>query len=242
MTYLQPFVLIFIVITAVGLARMRHCKGVLLPALGLAGLFLMLWPPVDWLLSRPLEIWYRQPFVPTEQADAIVVLAGSVDPPRHGRPYSLADKATTDRCRYAAWLHTHSHPVPVLACGGWAPAGQQPYSATMRQMLQQEGVSSSMIWTEERSRSTYENAAEGAAILRQHGIRRILLITGATDMLRAERCFRKQGLDVVPAPAAYRRFDPSLPEFLPSWKAAAQNEHTLHETLGLAWYWVRGWI
>ena len=112
----------------------------------------------------------------------------------------------------------------------------------MRQLLQQAGVAESMIWTEERSRSTYENAAEGARILRQHGIRKILLITSATDMLRAERCFRKQGLDVVPAPSAYRRFQPSLQELLPSWRAAAQNEHTLHETLGLAWYWVRGWI
>src|SRR5882762_7409040 len=118
MTYTQPLALIFILTIAIGLIRMRKSKSVLLPAIGLACLFLLLWPPVDWLFSRPLEIWYRQPFFPTESAEAIVVLAGSVDPPRNGRPYPLPDKSTFDRCLYAAWLHTHSHPVPVLACGG----------------------------------------------------------------------------------------------------------------------------
>ena len=57
-----------------------------------------------------------------------------------------------------------------------------------------------MIWTEERSRSTHENAVFGAEILRQHEIGRIALVIEARSMLRAESCFRKQGITVVAAP------------------------------------------
>jgi uncharacterized SAM-binding protein YcdF (DUF218 family) len=99
-----------------------------------------------------------------------------------------------------------------------------------------------MIWTERHSRSTHENAAYGAAILREHGIDTILLVTEAKDMLRAERCFRKEGLAVIPYPIAFRSIGPTLDELMPSWKAIDRNERTLHETLGLGWYWLHGWI
>jgi uncharacterized SAM-binding protein YcdF (DUF218 family) len=99
-----------------------------------------------------------------------------------------------------------------------------------------------MIWTERRSRSTHENAAYGAAILREHGIGTILLVTEAKDMLRAELCFKKEGLAVIPYPLSLRNMEHPLDELIPNSKAIARNERTLHETLGLGWYWLRGWI
>lgn len=112
----------------------------------------------------------------------------------------------------------------------------------MRQLLQEAGVPEAMIWTEQHSHSTHENAVYGAEILRQHGIGKIALVTEARSMLRAESCFRKQAITVVPAPCEFREFESPLDEFIPSWKAISSNEETLHETAGLAWYWIRGWI
>jgi uncharacterized SAM-binding protein YcdF (DUF218 family) len=109
-------------------------------------------------------------------------------------------------------------------------------------MLEREGIPETSIWTEERSRSTYENAAFGAEILRMHGITMIALVVEAQSMLRADACFRKQGITVVPAASGYREWGPLSEELIPSWKAIQRNEVTLHETLGLAWYWLRGWI
>jgi uncharacterized SAM-binding protein YcdF (DUF218 family) len=147
-----------------------------------------------------------------------------------------------ERCEFAAWLHTHGHSVPILATGGRQADSEQPLSVTMLQLLRRAGVAESMIWTESRSSSTHENAAYSAEILKQHGIRRIMLVTEAQDMLRAERSFRKEGLVVVPAPCAFRELGPALEELIPTWKAIYRNERTLHETVGLAWYWLRGWI
>ena len=100
-----------------------------------------------------------------------------------------------------------------------------------------------MIWTEERSRNTHENAVYGAEILRKHGIGRIALVVDAQSMPRAAACFRKQGIEVVPAPCEFRVFgQPLSDEFFPRWDAIRRNERTLHEALGFGWYWLRGWI
>ena len=241
MTYIQPLLLAFFLVAAAGLVRIRKCRGVSLAAAGLVGLFLLSWPPVDWLLSLPLEARYTRRPAPMESAQSIVVLSSSVTPPEYGTSYPVPDKDTYERCAIAAWLHTHGHPLPILACGGGAP-GRQPVSGTMQQLLHASGVPEYMIWTERNSRSTHENAAYGAAILREHGIGTVILVTEAQDMLRAERCFRKEGLTVIPYPIAFRDFGPPVDELMPSWKAIARNERTLHETLGLGWYWLRGWI
>ena len=242
LSYIEPLVLVFVVFIFIGVVRLRHSRGFLLPAAGATALLLLSWPPVDWLLSRPLEAWYPVRPFRAAPAQAIVVLAVSVSPPLHERPYALPDHHTYERCEFAAWLYKHWQPVPVLACGGPASPGEQPLSAAMRQLLQRAGVPEGMIWTEERSRSTHENALYGAEILRQRGIRRIALVGEAQGMLRAEVSFRKQGMAVVPAPCAFREFDASLEEFIPTWKAISRNEGTLHESLGLAWYWLRGWL
>lgn len=117
-----------------------------------------------------------------------------------------------------------------------------PYSETMRQLLESWGIPPAMIWTERESHSTHENAEFGAAILKEHGIGTVILSTEEQDMLRAELCFRKAGLTVIPDTISIRNVGPLRDELLPTWKAIARNERTLHESLGLAWYWVRGWI
>ena len=208
---------------------------------GLLGLFLVSWPPADWLFSRPLEVWYPVRALPSKPAQAIVVLGSSVSRPVMERPYSRPDIQTYRRVEFAAWLHKHWRPLPVLACGGRESNGQ-PISATMRVLLQHEGVPDEKIWTEERSHNTHENAVFGAEILRREGVTEVALVVDATYMLRAEACFRKAGIAVAPAPSEFRTFGPLGQEVLPNWDAIRHNESTLHETLGLAWYWLHNWI
>ena len=237
MTYVQPLLLVCLLIAFAGWFRIRKTRGAGLVAIGLGGLFLVSWPPVDWLLSRPLVARYAPNTGPMESAQSIVVLASSVSPP----PYLVPDQETYERCSRAAWLYTHGHPLPVLACGG-GPSGQPPYSEAMRELLEDSGVPASMIWTERQSSSTHQNAVYGAAILRQHGIGTVILVAEAQDMLRAELCFRKEGLTVIPYPIAFRHIGFARDEFIPTWRTLARNERTLHESLGLAWYWLHGWI
>ncbi len=88
--------------------------------------------------------------------------------------------------------------------------------------------------------STYENALYGAEVLRAHGISRIVLVTGASHMPRAERCFRKQGLAVVPSPCCFTVLLRKAGTFVPNAYGLGENENTLHESVGLLAYWLQG--
>src|SRR5438876_865424 len=113
MTYVQPLLLIFLATAVIGLARLRSCRGSLLPILAVTVLSLICWPPVDWLLSRPFEARYPIRPLPSTRAQAIVVLSSAVSPPIYERPYPLPDAETYQRCAFAAWLHRHWEPLPV---------------------------------------------------------------------------------------------------------------------------------
>lgn len=238
MTYLHPLTLMFLLITAAGLIWVKRSNRRWIAITGLIGLFAISWPPVDWLFSQPLEVWYAPESLSTRPVQAIVVLSSSVDPPQRGRPYPVPDQQTYERCEFAAWLHKNRSHVPVLACGGGEPSA----SAMMRQLLQRAGVPDEMILTEDRSASTYENALYGSEILRKNGISTIALVVEARSMLRAAACFRRQGMQVTPAPCGFRDFGPLSEELVPDGKAIVSNELTLHEVLGSVWYKLRGRI
>ena len=238
MTYIEPLILLFVLMSFAGL--MRRCRT--LGAMGLLGIVLTSWPPVDWLLARPLEGRYSGHLLPASPTQAIVVLLSAVRIPRPSRPYPVPDRQSFERCEYAAWLYHHWNPLPVLICGGPERTGGKPTSTAMRETLERDGIPATLIWTEERSRSTHENALYGAEVLRSHGIDTIALVVEAQSTLRAEAAFRKQGIKVVPAASGYREWGPLSEELVPSWTAIQRNEVTLHETLGLAWYWMHGWI
>ncbi len=241
MTYTEPLLTIFLAVAFAGWFRRRERDGAALVLVGLSGLFLLTWPPADWVFSRPLQRWYPVRPVRSLDVQAIVVFSSAVSGPVWERPYPLPDEETYRRCRYAAWLYGHVRAVPVVASGGGA-RGVPPFAWTMRSLLEEAGVPSSAIRVDDQSHSTHENAVFTARILREHGIRSVALVVDANSMPRAAASLRKAGISVVPAPSEFRQFGRLGEELLPSWKAVRRNEATLHEIGGLAWYWLRGWI
>jgi uncharacterized SAM-binding protein YcdF (DUF218 family) len=239
-TYTQPLLSLFLLLLAIGVFRTpRSSARRLLAAAFVAG-WLITWPPAEWLLSRPLEAQYPVlPFRPSAQAQAIVVLSSDVSPAQFERPYPLPDEQTYNRCLHAAWIH-RSTGLPVLVSGGAGRAGQ-PYADAMRDLLISEGISPERIWSETRSHSTYQNALYSAAMLRERGAMRVVLVTDARSMPRAAACFRRQGVEVEPAPSKFRYLEASIDDWIPNWKAVRGNELTLHEVFGLLWYKWRGW-
>jgi uncharacterized SAM-binding protein YcdF (DUF218 family) len=243
MHYMQPlFPLIVLGMIVATIQQWRRSKAG--PrywlAMGAIGLFLISWPPTSWLASASLEGRYHPEPFPKGDADAIVVLAGAVDIRRAERPRAVVKYGTYLRCEHAAHLYKDWRPRPVLVCGGAIPE----YSIAMRQVLEDQGVPAAAIWTEQRSRDTYENGLYAAQILRAKGIQSVALVTEAYHMYRAVRVFRKQGLIVVPAPCGFRhtRWSLGLRQLLPSPNAVGETEDALHEWGGLALYWARGRI
>lgn len=243
MTYLQPFLLVMLVLAAIGLWRIPRRGGRALAIAGVAGIFLWSWPPAEWLLSLPLTARYAvRPLGPDSHPQAIVVFAESVQPPLFGDGYPLAGENTYRRCEYAAWIYRRIGPLPVLVSGGRGSQRFPPVAVTMRDVLLRDGLPPDMVWTEEESHSTHENAVYSARILARHGISRVALVVDATSMARAEACMRKEQVQVIPAPCAFHVLDPWQDQVLPSARSIHRNDDNLHEILGIVWYRLRGWI
>lgn len=249
MTYIDPVLPLLICLFVLGLTRrVRSWCGdrnyVLIAAV--ACLFLWSWSPVAWLTSASLERWYPVSEYPSGDAQVIVVLSGGMYDPYPSQPQALMSLSTHQRIRHAAWLHNNWKPLPVLASGG--PAGglreRLVIADLMKEALAGEGVPAWMIWTERRSLNTHENAVYSAELLRDRGVDKVALVTNGSHMLRAERCFRKQGLDVVPVPSSCQHLLPldDWREFIPNAEVFQANDSVLHEWVGLAWYWLRGRI
>ena len=198
------------------------------------------------LPSGSLEWRYpRQDEAPGD-AGAIVVLSGYVSPPSDAAAEPELGSDTLLRCLHAVRLYK-ARPGLMVVSGGKVDANTPgpTLAKAMHDFLVGQGVKEKDLLLEERSSTTYQNALLSGDILTRRGISKIVLVTDASHMRQAERCFRPLGFQVVPSACDYRTtwFSWSLSAFvLPDPHAAAGVELAMHEWLGLAYYWMCGRI
>ncbi|MCM5568924.1 YdcF family protein [Burkholderiaceae bacterium FT117] len=176
-----------------------------------------------------------------EPPQAIVILAGGSR--RDGR--ETPDKAlvrplTLERLAHGAWVARTTR-LPVLVSGGVSREGMASEASLMKRALEQS-FGTPVRWVEESSRDTGENARNAAEMLGKAGVRRVILVTHAYHMPRAESSFRKAGLAVLPAPHGFAGgdFEFGLQDLVPSGSAAALAYRASHEVLGRLWYRLTG--
>ena len=172
------------------------------------------------------------------QAQAIVVLgAGRYgDAPEYGG--DTVSSFELIRLRYAVHLYRQSH-LPLVLVGGATDSdkGREPESLLMKKTAMNDfGVP--VMWTEEHSRTTAENAENVAVLLRDHGIHRIFLVTHAWHMPRAMWAFKHSGIQTIPAPTGFIIEDKSHRGYrwLPNARAMYEVRLALHEIVGILWY------
>ncbi|MEY4673438.1 MAG: hypothetical protein RL148_1222 [Planctomycetota bacterium] len=176
---------------------------------------------------------------PLPAAEAIVVVSAESDTAGAEFGGPTVGRFTLQRVRYAAALHRRTG-LPVLTSGGVPARDVEPIAESMARTMEQE-LGATVRWRENRSADTWENARFSADLLREAGVRRILLVTHAFHMPRALHCFRAQGLEVVAAPTAFR--GPAwedLRSLKPSWSGMRDSSLALHEHLGMLWYRLSG--
>jgi uncharacterized SAM-binding protein YcdF (DUF218 family) len=247
---LQPFLLLYLLAALMLLnlwRKHREDRRRLLYAtipLFLLGLWCM--PALSYLALGSLEWSYPPLKERPKDAQAIVVLSGYARPADSVRPQSELGEDTLYRCLRAAEIYRQGDPCPVLVSGGVVDAdSNKPACAPlMRDFLVQLGVPASNVIVEDLSSTTWENAVQSHKLLEKRGITRVVLVTDAMHLFRAVRCYRKQGIEVVPCGCRYQatEFEADLAHFLPSAAGASGMQDAWHEWLGSAWYWLRGRI
>lgn len=228
---------------ALGLALRRPWRraGNLLMGLSLAALVALTSPPVAHLLMRGLD---RHPPLTTEaleahRPEAIVVLSGDrrEDAAEYGG--DTVGTATLERLRYGVRLNRATG-LPLLLSGGSVTGADDFSLAFLMKETAVDDFRVPVVWMEEESRNTWENAAYSATVLEQDGISRILLVTHAYHMPRSMACFEAAGMEPLAAPTGLTgRLDMKASDWIPSSQALAASTLALHEYLGMVWYRIK---
>ncbi|MBW4522424.1 MAG: YdcF family protein [Scytolyngbya sp. HA4215-MV1] len=204
-------------------------------------------------LARSLE-WQNLPKGELPAADAIVVLGGSTISQNPPRPWvEILDEG--DRVLYAAKLYRQGKATKVILSGGridWRMSGPSE-SSDMATLIETMGVPQAAILQDPTSLNTYENAVNVKQIMATQGIRRILLVTSAFHMPRSLRIFKKLGIEAIAAPTDFSVTQQSIDELqstpegtllniIPDVEKLRRTTRVLKEYVGMAIYWLKGWI
>ncbi len=211
----------------------RHPRlGRWLAASGVVLLLALSIPAVAWLLLRAVETSAPLELASAKTARAIVILGGGTR--RYAPEYGgdTMARLTLERVRYGARVARLTG-LPVLVTGG-SVYGGVPEGTLMRDALQHEyGIA--VRWTEDRSRTTRENAEHSARMLRADGIGRVVLVAHGFDMRRAVAEFGRAGIEAIAAPTVLAPERPdSVTDFLPSMAGLQGSYYALYEILANA--------
>ena len=214
------------------LARRRPGLGTTLGVVGIGTLLAMSLPVVSDAVQRRLEVYPPLDLSGPVEAGAVVVLAGGVRrAPIAGAP-DEPSTFTLERLAHGVEVSRRTG-LPLLLSGG-PVVGGAPESEAM-QAAARRYFGAEARWLETRSRTTAENAAYTAALLRAEGIERIVLVTSAGHMRRSVAQFEAQGLVPVPAPiGGSRNVYDGWPDWLPSASTFQRTSMAVHELVG-AW-------
>ena len=241
-----PFILVMLVGTR--LAFSRRVLGWLVVLGGAAMLWLCSTNGMGRLLSEALlrppgalgaeRVAAWKAAVKAREPVAIVVLGGGAKElaPEYGVS-SLTDRSM-ERLRYGLWLARETG-APVAFSGGigWAPERElSPPQAPIAARIPAQEFRQPIKWSEDRSHDTHENAAYGVALLKEQGIRRVLLVTHQRHMPRAMRAFEAaaagSGIAFEAAPVDVLVPARSLRDWMPSTRGMVTTREVLHEWLG----------
>lgn len=260
MQLVYPTGIVFLILVISLLTRREKLrKGLLIAAAGV--LFVCGNRFTGALLLRSLESAYP-PYNGEESAGAVVVLGGCTESKGYPRQ-TVEVNGAGDRILYGADLVLQGKADTLLVGGSYidwqdgvtivddkvsSPASE------MAEIAVRLGVPEEQILIQDRSLNTAEEAEHDAEMLREKGIDRVILVTSASHMRRAAALFKKQGLEVVPAPTDFSYSDAQWEDItritwknaylylIPGTSAIRTFETAVKEYIGIFVYRLRGWI
>ncbi len=205
-------------------------------------------------LVKSLE-WQNIPPSELPSAEAIIVLGGATKPPIPPRPWVDVSEAG-DRILHGSRLYLQQKAPVLILSGGrirWKDGGPSE-SEDMAEIAKAMGVPETAILQDPTSLNTYENAVNVRKILEEKQITgKVLLVTSAIHMPRSRLIFKRQGIDVVPAPTDFivSEYDTKygaagiealILNLIPDASHLQQFTAGMKEYIGMIVYRLKGWI
>jgi len=197
-------------------------------------LYLLSVPMISDKLLLNLESKYQsskiEELINQKDPKAIVVLSSGMMPASN---WLLSNQ-------YAAQI-ARATKLPVLVSGGNLSIednNQNNEAILMGKSLVADFNITGAIWVESDSHSIQESAKLSKQILDKNSIKNVFLVTNAWHMTRAIQAFKKQGIDVVPAPILTNLEESKankLKKYTPSVASLLRSECFFYEYLGDVW-------
>lgn len=240
----QPYVWIFILMIWALFANGKHTKRIVGTAVILMYFFsnafivdeIIRWWEVDMVTRDQIE---------TDIESAVVLGGGLIYDEASDR---VVFGGGADRYMQALDIINSGKIERLLVSGGnGSMTGNDIREADMAQrFLLQAGIDEKNILVERESRNTFENAQFSAELIRSTDHpEKVLLITSAFHMRRAQACFERVGLEVQPyatgSLALDRKFN--LEHLLvPHQRNLGKWDLLIHEFIGWMSYKAKGWL
>ena len=150
---------------------------------------------------------------------------------------SKAGGGFTERVMQAVALHRAGLAKHLVFSSGYVFTSRE--AELMRAVAVDNGVPADAIVLEESAKNTYENVELTRRILKDHGWRRILLVSSPYHMRRATLTWRQVApeIEVVPTPVPESQFYAHT-----RGASLEQIRGILHEYAALVSYWWKDWI
>lgn len=202
-----------------------------------------------WLFQQVIRQYEYAPVTLEGHYDAAIILGGFLGIPEDSTQQFTEFTEAADRLTAPLELYQQGQLDYLLLTGGssqvlYTLPSEADIAARYLRAMQ---LPDSAIVREPRSRNTFENAAFTKELLdsRYPAAKRLLLVTSAWHMPRAKACFDRVGLAVTPYPVDFMRsFSPPTPAdiLLPNAGTLAAWEKIIKEWVGMAAYWLKGYI
>lgn len=182
-----------------------------------------------------------------EQADAVVMLGGTLDyGPRERLGLNVGEPA--DRILTAVELVREGRaPILVLSSAPYLlQAETRGDSELIESWLRKWRLPPGELVRLPLCRNTHDEALETAALATQRGWKRLILVTSAYHLRRAEAAFRQAGLtNLACVGCDFQGADPTEGTLewtgIPRTGSLVTLNYWTHEQVGWWYYWFRGW-
>jgi uncharacterized SAM-binding protein YcdF (DUF218 family) len=131
-----------------------------------------------------------------QQADVIIVLGAGLN--RNNTP-SPAHRARTNR---AGELWEAGYAPTIICTGGMPGFATRSEADVCREMLLERGIPESVIFLEDRSRSTEENALYSREAMDAHEWTTAIVVSDRYHLFRANWLFNTAGIQTYPSPSS----------------------------------------
>lgn len=237
--FLSPFNMIILLLIAMFLLR----KAIWKKTCGILALCIFLVFGNQWLLNLYAKNWQPAPTI----IDSSLTFSCGIVPGGFASPDAEANgyfNASADRFIQVVKLYKLGRIKHILISGGNGKTEEKSFreGAWVKGELKSVGIPDSVIFVEDRSDNTADNAFYAKKILDSlHFIPPYLLITSAYHIPRASLIFKKARLVTVPFPCNYfvGKGSFSAWDLLPKPTTLLGWEPYLKETAGYFWYKIK---